>query len=193
MQSGSGLRPLMVCDSMDDHPPAIDVAALLAHRAWLRRLVAGLVRDRDDRDDVKQDTWLHALRTSRPVRDARALLAAASRGLALNRVRGAARRRRRESAVAATERQDADPAAIVARVGLERRVIGHLLALPEPCRGTLLARFFEDRSCEEIAARRGVPAATVRSQVQRALAALRERIDADGEARGWMAIGAPLG
>ena len=56
---------------------------------------------------------------------------------------------------------------------MHQLVVERLMTLREPYRSTLLARYFEDLSHGEIAARDGVALATVRSRLQRGLAELR--------------------
>ena len=62
-----------------------------------------------------------------------------------------------------------------------------MLDLSEPYRSTLLLRFFEQLSAEEIARRTGVPPSTVRNRTKRALDSLRERFDREhaGDRRAW--------
>src|SRR5262249_42633827 len=63
------------------------------------------------------------------------------------------------------------------RAELLREVVEAVLALDEPYRSTILARYFHDRDAARIARESGVPAATVRSREQRALEQLRARLD----------------
>src|SRR6185503_12638824 len=53
---------------------------------------------------------------------------------------------------------------------------------------TLLLHYFEELSPAEIAARQGIPAATVRSRLKRGLDDLRARLDRahDGRRRAWL-------
>ena len=50
-----------------------------------------------------------------------------------------------------------------------------VLALPEPYRGTVLLRYYEEASLREIAERQAAPLETVRTRLRRAHALLRDR------------------
>ena len=69
-----------------------------------------------------------------------------------------------------------------------------VLALVEPYRTTVLLRYFEGLSSAEIARRTGVPSATVRWRLMRALEELRGKLDArhGGDRRSWCVVLAPL-
>jgi len=166
----------------------IDPEALLAHRAFVRALVRRLVGDPHDADDVVQETWVAALRgaPARP-RSLRAWLARVARNLSLRHARGEARRRRRELGAAAPEAARG-PAETLERVAAEHAVVAALLELDEPYRGTLLQHFYDDLAPRAIAARTGVPAATVRTRLKRGLDMLRARLDRrHGGRRAWAA------
>lgn len=66
-------------------------------------------------------------------------------------------------------------------VGLSVQVERWLMQLPEPQRKALLLRYQEELTPEEIAESVGAPVATVKSQLQRGLKALRRRTEAAGE------------
>ena len=157
--------------STTPHPPA---EALLAQQDFVRTLVRSLLRGADGEDDIVQRTWLRALR--RPPRDAgkgRQWLAQIARNLTRDHLRSARRRDARE-------REAARPAAVpstavvVQREAERQRVVEALLGLAEPYRSTVLLRYWEDLPPAAIAARLGVPGATVRARLQRGLAMLRQ-------------------
>ena len=84
-------------------------------------------------------------------------------------------------------------------MSLQRHWTGRLalwaavLTLAEPYRATVLLRFFEGLPPRLIAARLGVPVATVHSRLQRALAQLRHQLDHDFAGRPqWLAAFAPI-
>src|SRR6185503_5300852 len=80
-----------------------------------------------------------------------------------------------------------EPAAdLVERVLVQRELVSAVLELDEPYRSIVLLRYFEELPPREIAARTGIPLATVQSRLQRALARLRERLD--GEHQAWAAL-----
>src|SRR5262245_20172103 len=91
----------------------IDVERLLGETAWVRRLVAGLLADPGEVDDVVQETWIAALAADRARIDARgergvrAWLAAVARNLALRRRRDSAVRRRHEALAASMRGESA--------------------------------------------------------------------------------------
>src|SRR5438105_33120 len=68
-------------------------------------------------------------------------------------------------------------AELVAQAELQRELVGHVVALDDPYRSVVVLRYFHGASAAEIAKERGVPAATVRSQLARGLAELRTRLD----------------
>ncbi len=168
---------------MGDMPAdAPTIETLLAHQGSVRALAHSLVRDVHRADDLVQDTWVRALERPPTRREtARGWLAAVARNLARDSRRGNARRLARERAahvVAAVP----EPDALVARAETHRRLIELVVALEEPYRSTILLRFFEGLEPREIARRTGTPDATVRTRLHRALALLRGRLGADGEA-----------
>lgn len=162
---------------------------LLAHASWLRALARRLTECTASADDLTQDVWTRALerppRTEAPLRG---WLATVIRHLALERRRASARR-------AARERRAATPQALesaesfVDRAQRHRELVEHVLALEEPYRSTILARYFEELPPSEIAARLRVPVATVKTRLARGLVRLRARIDARhaGLAGAWLA------
>ena len=88
----------------------------------------------------------------------------------------------RERAVARDEVQD-DTSSLVSRAEIHQRTVAAVLALDEPYRSTVLRRFFDDLSPEEVAAREHASEATVRSRLKRGLALLRARLEREG--RDW--------
>ncbi|MFG0319005.1 MAG: sigma-70 family RNA polymerase sigma factor [Planctomycetota bacterium JB042] len=155
-------------------PPPVE--SLEREVGFARSLARGLLSDEHLADDVVQQTWLTLL--ERPPPDARRLGAwfhTVSRNIALKGIRGATRRRRREAAAA---RPEAEPAAAdrVERSTLLREVAEAVDGLGEPYRRTMIQRYYESLPPRKIAAREGVPVATVRSRIQRAHAQLRHRL-----------------
>jgi RNA polymerase sigma factor (sigma-70 family) len=207
VRAAGGARSLHACNAVFcNAPPAavtlvamtgvpvpLDVHALLNEQDFVRRLARSLVFDQDQVDDVVQGAWLAAMR--QPPRQKAALpgwFGSVLRNLAQRSRRDAARRRAREAAAA---RPEALPSAVdvLAREQLRRAVVDAVLALPEPYRGTVLARFFDELEPVEIARRRGVPAASVRSQLKRGLDLLRARFDAEhGGRQAWCLSLLPL-
>ncbi|MCC6408490.1 MAG: sigma-70 family RNA polymerase sigma factor [Planctomycetes bacterium] len=170
-----------------------NVEALLEHSDWVRALARTLVADSAQAEDVAQEAWLAALR--HPPRDAsnpRGWLATVVRNAARKLARERVRRAAREADVA---RDDALPSAaeLVEQTNLQRELAGLVVELDEPYRSTLLLRFFQGLEAAEIAARSGVPVATVRTRVQRGLASLREKLDRrHGDRATWLAAFVPF-
>ena len=178
---------------MEMEPASPRAEIFLAELEWVRRLAGALVRDPSLADDVAQDAWVAALAGPGPRGGSvRAWLAAVTRNAARGLARRDGRRRDREPAAA---RDEALPptGALVERASIQRSLVDHVLALPDPYRSALLLRFFEGLAPAEIAEREGVPAATVKTRLRRGLERLRERLDAaHGGRRHWAALLAPL-
>jgi RNA polymerase sigma factor (sigma-70 family) len=102
------------------------------------------------------------------------------------------RRERERRAAGKGERPPTDE--LLEKLETQRVLAEAVGRLSEPYRTTILLRDFEELSAAEIARRQGVPAATVRSRLQRGLAELRERLDGHfGDRRAWgLALGALL-
>lgn len=167
-------------------PSQLDVQELLTAPDFVRRLARSLVFDQQRVDDVVQEAWLALVQ--RPPQARGAVVSwfrSTLHHLAGNRTRDEARRRRRELAVARPEALPST-AEVLAREEQRREVVAAVLALPEPYRGIVLARFFDELEPREIARVRGMPAATVRSQLHRALEMLRQQLDErHGSRQAW--------
>lgn len=156
-----------------------DPRALLGSTRWMRSLARSLVPDDAAADDVVQQACL-ALVRSPPLRSGAAVAWVRSviRNLAYRRHREEARRRDRESRVARPEASHSPPSEALERAELQKTIVTEVLALDEPYRTTVVLRFFEELSAQEIARRQGVPEKTVRTRLARALERLRTRLDA---------------
>ena len=175
--------------SSDRTPHAFRPEDLLAHREWVERAARALVYGDADADDLQQQAWLKVL--ARPPREEpaspRGWLWSVLRSVAIDRGRAARSRRLHEEEAARPERIDASPAELVARAETLTRVARLALELEEPYRATVLLRYFEDQEPAAIAALQGVPVETVRTRLKRAVAQMRERLDAEsgGDRRRW--------
>jgi len=141
-----------------------------------------LLQDDDAAEDVLQDTWMVALRHPPARQDSLGgWLRTVTRHLALKRLRGEARRARREERSACWESMEVTAEAQTAeeRARIFRSVTEAVLALEEPYRNTVLRRHFEDLPPREIARSEGLPVSTVKSRLQRAYARLRSRLSRD--------------
>ncbi|MBK7072110.1 MAG: carboxypeptidase regulatory-like domain-containing protein [Myxococcales bacterium] len=165
----------------------IDPAQLLADAAWLRRLAAR-VAGADDADDVAQDALIAAWRKAPEARASlRPWLAKVVRDGGRMLRRGRARRGAREAAGAvAVEPRGAD--VLLAEARLHQALVTAVLALDEPYRHTILARFVEGQAAREIARRDGVPVGTVRWRQAEGVRRLRLALDAHAPRRTWAAI-----
>src|SRR5262245_41232321 len=176
-------------------PPAWNPSpeALLAEHAWAQRLARRLVRDAALADDVAQEATVRALGRE-PGPGLRAWLGGVVRNLALQGRRERGRRARREELAA---RPAALPSAAhaLARLAVQQDVVRAVLALAEPYRSTVVLRFYEELPPRAIAARQGVPVATVKTRLARGLALLRAQLDAEhgGDGRTWALFLLPLG
>lgn len=159
------------------------------HAVWLRRLARGLARDAASADDLAQEAWYAlARREGEGIGNLRAWLAGTARRISQHAGIAAKRRSRREEAVARQEAV-AEPGPLDERLELQRLLADELATLREPFREVLVMRYFDGLSTTEIARRRGVPAGTVRSQVTRGLAELREKLDRRSGGRAqWCAV-----
>src|SRR5262245_3325214 len=149
---------------------------LLLHADFVRGLARALVGA--DGEDVAQQAWVRALQAAPPRGDARAFLTTIVRRLAQNRLRSERRRSAREAAAVAAE-PGPTPEQVLAREEVRKRVVDAVLALDEPFRQVVLLRFYDDLAPRAIAQRLGVPPATVRTRLLRALDKLRARLDAE--------------
>lgn len=171
---------------------ADDPERLLADRAWLVRIATALLGDKDEAEDLAQEVQMRALASPPRAGDERPWLRRVAQNLAM---RWRARRTWRANWERGAARNEREPssAELVARVQAQRAVADAVLKLAEPDREVILLRFFDDLAPAAIAARLKLPVETVRTRLKRALARLRERLDAkSGGDRGqWVAALAP--
>jgi RNA polymerase sigma-70 factor (ECF subfamily) len=159
---------------------------LLQDIAWLRRLATNLAHDRDDADDLVQESLIAAWRrqpdTTRPLRG---WLTKVARDLAGMKHRSD-RRRAARHALAADAPSQPTPDELVAQLQLHKRLVDLVLELEEPYRSTIIQRFVEGRTSASIAESLGIPAGTVRKRLHEALARLRAGLDASaGDRKHW--------
>jgi RNA polymerase sigma-70 factor (ECF subfamily) len=172
--------------------PSFQPSELLADHAWVRSLARSLVFDSQSVDDVVQELWLQALTRSPREATSAGWLNVSIRHVAANLRRSETRRRARELAAARSEELP-DDVRVAERARLHRDLLDHVLALDEHERTVLLMRFYDDLPPRAIAKRLGVPVATVKSRLQRALAGLREDLDQEfGDRTNWGVALLPL-
>lgn len=155
------------------------VDQLQHHAKALRALARDLVGEQHA-DDLLQDAAVQAMVA--PPRQPGPLggwFAAVLRHLASKQRRGERRRQRREQLAARPEAQPGADVEVAARDQFQR-LNDAVLALPQPYQGVLLRRYLKEQTPGEIAAVTSVPLATVKSQLQRGLQLLRERLERGG-------------
>jgi RNA polymerase sigma-70 factor (ECF subfamily) len=151
------------------------------HRSMVFSIAYHFLHDRDTADEIAQEVFL-SLHKNRAAVESPAHALAWLRKVAVQRSIDASRRRGRRPEVAletvpepATCPWEGDP------------LLGEMLrklvaALPESPRMAMILRFQEDLGPAEIAEVMGIPVATVKSQIQRSLALLRDKLERRGVA-----------
>jgi RNA polymerase sigma-70 factor, ECF subfamily len=179
---------------VDSRNGPISTEELLAHAGFLQRLTRELVADANEAADLAQATLLVGLKHP-PERTGsiRGWLATVAANLARNAHRGERRRDQRERAAAHAESIEGDELSLE-RIELQRTLFDLLLTLPEEQRTVLYLRYYEGLTPTAIAARLAVPLKTIKTRHTRAVAALRERLDAraGGDRSVWLAALMPL-
>lgn len=169
------------------HAPTIE--ALLVEAGWLRRLARSLADDPASADDLVQDTWQAALSHPPAPGPLRGWLATIARRLAVMQRQRQRARSQRERAVGSAA--DAPPSAdqLLERHQVQRKLATLVAELDEPFRTAILRRYAEGETAAQIAKRDGIPAATVRWRIKKALDQMRARLDQDsgGDRRSWSA------
>jgi RNA polymerase sigma-70 factor (ECF subfamily) len=154
------------------------IEEMLTEDGWMRHLARHLTADPETADDLVQETWLSLLRKP-PAgrRSPRAWIYTVMLNLSRNRHRGSTRRQTREREWAqiqpAPDHETVEREHAEAVLNLRRA----LVSLPSAYREVVYLRYFCHLEPAEIAEDQGVPAATVRTRVRRALASLRKQLD----------------
>ncbi len=174
---------------------------MFSHRRFLRAIARSLVRDEQGAEDIVQETLVRAWQSAPPQSgnqsgnqsgSLRGWLGKIARNLSIDHLRGARRHERLQQQV---EAAGAAPSAedVLLHEEQRQRLVRAVLALPQPYRDVVLLRFWEELTPAQIAARLALPGATVRSQLLRGLALLRERLDQEyGDRRAWLTALAPF-
>lgn len=150
---------------------------LIAHQEYLRRVARGLLADQFAADDLVQETLLRSMEhppaLDRPIRP---WLKAVLRSRLKDRVRREGRRAQREASSSRAD-HEASAADEAARQDVCHALLQAVRSLREPYRTIIRMRFEEELETAEIARRQGLPLETIRTQIKRGLAHLREHLD----------------
>lgn len=177
-------------------PPDTLAATLTRHEDFIRRTVRGMLRDENEVQDVVQETWLRAMARKGGNAVSAPWLARTAKNVAISRWRATKSRARRElrredSKGTSSMAESAD--APLQRFEERARIVRAILALENPYRDIVISRYESESSVRAIAESRGTTESTVRSQLSRAHALLRSRLDAEfGERRQWAVLATPL-
>ena len=144
------------------------------------RVALGVLRHREDAEDVAQDAFLRARQAFAGIRDRdrfRAWLVRTAFRLALDRQRGEKRRARRQDAVAIEAPAHADSAETeAARAELRACVSEAVAELPEKLRVVTVLAAIEEQDLASVARLLELPEGTVKSRLYRARVLLAERL-----------------
>jgi RNA polymerase sigma-70 factor (ECF subfamily) len=142
------------------------------------RVAFGVLRQREDAEDVAQDAFVRAHRGFRHLRDRerfRAWLVRTTWRLAIDRLRSERRRARREEAVEEPEAPPSHEDEVVARER-QAQVWRAIDALPEKLRVTIVLAAIEGHDVREVARLLEIPEGTVKSRLFLARKALSEAL-----------------
>lgn len=132
------------------------------------RVALGVLRNTAEAEDVAQEAMLRAYRNFHSLRDRerfRAWLVRTAWRLALDRIRAAGRRERREHAAFIDGQRGAAVADVAAAHEFERHVGQALDALPEKLRLVMTLAAIEGYNTGEVAKLTGLPEGTVKSRL----------------------------
>jgi len=146
------------------------------------RVALGVLRNPVEAEDVAQDAMFRAYRNFHRLRDRerfRAWLVRTSWRLALDRIRSAGRRERRERAANENHANPAVENVLVTRE-FERQLAAALDLLPEKLRMAMVLAAIEGYNTREVAKLLGVPEGTVKSRLHLARKHLAESLRGTG-------------
>jgi RNA polymerase sigma-70 factor, ECF subfamily len=148
------------------------------------RVALGVLRNSAEAEDVAQEAMLRAYRNFHRLRDRdrfRAWLVRTAWRLALDRIRSAGRRERRERAVMVMEScREAQVESVLATREFERHLAAALNELPEKLRMAIVLAAIEGYNTREVAKLVGVPEGTVKSRLHLARKRLAEALRSAG-------------
>jgi RNA polymerase sigma-70 factor (ECF subfamily) len=146
------------------------------------RIALGVLRNRDDAEDVAQEAFLRAYRNFSGLRDRerfRAWIARITFRLALDRIRTARRREARETAAAVHQMNSpSEPSVEQVRASREfqQRVANAVDTLPDKLRAVLLLAAIEGYAMDEVGTLLGISSGTVKSRLFHARKKLAEML-----------------
>jgi RNA polymerase sigma-70 factor (ECF subfamily) len=145
------------------------------------RVALGVLRNRDDAEDVAQEAFLRAYQSFSRLRDRdrfRAWLVRITWRLALDRIRAARRREARETAVMVQEMNSPERTVEDVRAAreFEQRLARALDELPEKLRVVVLLGAIEGHDTREVGRRLDLPEGTVKSRLFHARKKLAEML-----------------
>lgn len=165
------------------------------HAEFVRKLAARLVHDPDAAADVAQESLMTALQAKAnvPRNSVRQWLSGVVRNKALRHFRSESRRHEREKQALKSASAEI-PGEALTRFETRQDLIQKVSNLSEPYRTVILLRYMDNQLPQEIAQALGRPVSSVKTQLQRGLALLREALDADenGDRRAWVLALAPI-
>lgn len=161
---------------MAQAPDVRSLEALLAEDNFARALARRLVGEAARADDIVQQAYLAALRHAPRAETARGWLRTVLRRLARRQRQAETMRRQREQEAARDEPM-ASTEEILEREASRRELLDVLLGLPAKYRQVLVLRFYEGLHPRDIAHRLDASRGTVRSQISRGLALMRDELD----------------
>jgi RNA polymerase sigma-70 factor (ECF subfamily) len=144
------------------------------------RVALGVLRNPAEAEDVAQEAMLRAYRNFHRLRDRerfRAWLVRTAWRLALDRIRAAGRRERREHAAFLDSQRAAEIENVTAAREFERQVARALDALPEKLRLVMTLAAIEGYNTSEVAKLTGLPDGTVKSRLFLARKKLAESLE----------------
>jgi len=147
------------------------------------RVALGVLRNSAEAEDVAQEAMLRAYRNFHRLRERnsfRAWLVRTSWRLALDRIRSAGRRERRERAVMQESGVEIGVENVAATREFERHVATALDALPEKLRIVMVLAAIEGYNTSEVATLLGLPEGTVKSRLHLARKRLAEDLRSAG-------------
>lgn len=152
--------------------------------AWLLRAALALTNDPGTAEDAAQATWIHAWRRRS------ATGRGASRGWLMQVLRNSVRGQLRDGARRSVREREAavpegfSPGDPVQRIELQRITLDAIESLDEPYRSTIVERFLDGHSIEDIARRTGTPRKTVETWSRRGILRLRAALEGRRDSKG---------